>query len=121
MNLLGPPLEVLISAVTSVFGRAVCFLLTCSVGSGAGVLIAHWIDDWPIDEWAVADVGRAMLIIPTAFRSFFAHWGIVVYPLCLLTAFVFIRFELSFKWLVVPFLLLSWESAALTSIHTWIR
>lgn len=83
-------------------------------------MIAHWLNDWPFDEWTVSDVGRAMLMIPTALVSLFGHWGIVVYPLCLLMAFVFIRFELPFKWLVVPFLLMAWESAAVTAIHTWL-
>lgn len=112
MDLLGPPLEVIISAATSVFGRAVCFLLTCSVGNGVGVLIAHWLHDRPIDARTWTDVGHAMLMIPTAILSLFAHWGIIVYPLCLLMAFVFIRFELPFKWLILPFLLMAWESAA---------
>jgi hypothetical protein len=45
MNPLAPPLEVIVSAATTVLVRVVCFLLTCSLGCGLGFVIGHW-DEW---------------------------------------------------------------------------
>jgi hypothetical protein len=114
MNLLGPPLEVIISAGTSVFGRATCFLLTCSFGCALGFVFGHW-GEWN-QGWYFSALAYSLLIFPTAMTSTFVHWGFVIYPLCILMAFVFIRFELAFKWLVVPLALIAWDSAALRMI-----
>lgn len=115
MNLLAPPLEIVSKAATSVFGRAVCFLLMCSFGRGAGFMFAylwyylfHYIGEMKprSDDWFFSGLWDAMLIVPTTPSSLPDGWELVSYAVCILIAFVFIRFELAFKWLLLPFSLM---------------
>lgn len=104
------PLEVFHSAARSVLGRITCFCLACSLGGGTGYVV----NDWPISgsEW-FKGFFLALAVVPSAFVSLLTSYGLIVFPLCLLFAFLFIRLELSFWWLLVPFALVAWQSAAL--------
>lgn len=58
----------------------------------------------------------ALSVIPLALMSFLLFSpGMFVFPLCLVFAFLFIRLELSFWWLLVPFVLVAWQTAVLTT------
>lgn len=120
MNLLAPPLEIMGRTARTVFGRAVCFLLTCSIGRGVGFVLeylwyhlVHYLGEMKprSDNWFFSGLWDAMLVVPTH-PGLPAIWELAIYAVCILMAFVFIRFELAFQWLLIPFCLMLSGSVA---------
>ncbi|MFO1483933.1 MAG: hypothetical protein U1F71_11290 [Verrucomicrobiaceae bacterium] len=105
------PLEAFQAAARTVLGRIISFCVACSLGGVAGCIIDNW--NYLGADWFGHELLSAMAVVPTAFNSIFTSYGLVVFPLCLLFAFVFIRLNLSFGWLFVPFVLVTWQTAAL--------
>lgn len=54
-----------------------------------------------------------MSLVPGAVISLIHNWGLIVYPLCLLMTFAYVRLELSPGWLLIPWGLVAWDVAAL--------
>lgn len=50
-----------------------------------------------------------MSVVPVAVISLLYNWGLIVYPLCLLVSFAYVRMELSPWWLLIPFGLVVWD------------
>ncbi|MDP1587049.1 MAG: hypothetical protein Q8M07_04870 [Prosthecobacter sp.] len=105
------PLEAFQSAACSVLGRITSFCLACSLGGGTGYVVDHWSTRG--SEWFIEGFLLALAVVPAAFVSFLTSYGLIVFPFCLLFAFAFIRFELSFWCLLIPFTLVAWQTAAL--------
>ncbi|HEY1083598.1 MAG TPA: hypothetical protein VGE29_15160 [Prosthecobacter sp.] len=111
MNLLGSPAEVILSAAQTVLGRACCFFLACHVGVVMGALPYLASEGHVLDFLGL--LVRPWLAFSVALASLFLGWGMLVYPLSLAIAIFFIRLELSFKWLLVPVLLIAGDTAML--------
>ncbi|MEQ1748874.1 MAG: hypothetical protein ABL974_05595 [Prosthecobacter sp.] len=115
MNLLAPPSELIGQVTQSALGRGVCFLIACSLGRGAGYVVAH---GWNMligmrelfEDPFFSDLGWALLIVPS--RDLPSAWEIGAYVLCAPLIFVFVRFELALKWLLAPFLIMATASFA---------
>lgn len=50
-----------------------------------------------------------MSVVPLAVMSLLYNWGLIVYPLCLLATFAYVRLELSPRYLLIPFGLVAWD------------
>ncbi|MES2506278.1 MAG: hypothetical protein V4599_06215 [Verrucomicrobiota bacterium] len=59
----------------------------------------------------VALLLRPWIIVAVAFISLFSATGLLVYPLCISFTIYFVREELSFKWLLVPMVLIALDTA----------
>lgn len=112
MNSLSSPMEAILSAAQTVLGRAFLFAATCSAAATLGVVInaRHSLDA----EWLPGLLLKAAVVAPVAFVSLFIGWGLLVYPFCLALAIAFIRLELSFKWLLLPAILITADTALLS-------
>lgn len=51
-----------------------------------------------------------MSMVPLAIFSVLISYGAFIFPACLLVGFLFIRYELSFWWLLTPFTLVAWQT-----------
>ena len=96
------PLEALQSAARTVFGRMLCFALACCLGGACGYILDYAFQPTPPDSFTKGFLFCAT-VVPMAFVSFLASYGLIVFPLCLVFAFVFIRCELGIRWLIIPF------------------
>lgn len=102
------PLEVFQSAARSVLGRAFCFFVACSLGGGAGNLVYQL--SLGATSFPSSDMLLAMSVVPLAILSVLASYGAFIFPACLLVGFLFIRYDLSFWWLLTPFTLVAWQT-----------
>lgn len=112
MTIPSSPLEAFQSAARTVLGRMIGFCVACSLGGGTGYIATQWShmgEDW------VFELLMALGVIPLALASFLISYGLIVFPLCLIFAFLFVRLELSFWWLLVPFALVAWQTSMLTT------
>ena len=123
MKTLSSPTEAFVAAAQTVLGRATAFALSCSLGglTGAGldrvfyrIHEGHW--SW---QYFAYDLLISALVVPLALASLLASYGIVFYLLCLLTGWAFIRMELSFYWLLVPFALVAIDRMTIPGSHLW--
>lgn len=104
-------MEAILSAAQTVLGRVCCFFLACHVGVVMGALPYLASEGHVLDLLGL--LVRPGLTVSVALASLFLGWGMLVYPLSLAVAIAFIRLELSFKWLLVPVLLIAGDTAML--------
>ncbi len=109
MNFLATPAELIGQLAQNALGRAVCFLIACSVGRGFGCVLAHgWNVLIGMRKLFVAsffaELGGAMLIVPMQMIP--QTWELCAYALCVPLIFSFMRFELALRWLLVPFFIM---------------
>lgn len=104
-------MEAILSAAQTVLGRACCFFLACHIGVVMGAL-PHFASEGQVLD-SLGLLIRPWLAFSVALASLFLGWGMLVYPLSLAMAIFFIRLELSFKWLLVPVLLIAADTAML--------
>lgn len=109
MNLLGSPTEVILSAAQTVLGRLVCCYGACWLGMLIPAIPQAIHEGSP--DMLLAVLLKPWIIIPVAFLSLFSATGVLVYPLCIAFTIYFVREELSFKWLLVPMVLIALDTA----------
>jgi hypothetical protein len=102
------PWEALQSALQTLLGRTISFFLACSLGGGSGYVLCEWIRGEGI--FSTKEVLLAMAVMPLGLLSLLTSYGLIVFPACLLIGFLFIRYELSFAWLLLPFSLIAWQT-----------
>ena len=54
-----------------------------------------------------------MSVVPLAVMSLLYNWGLIIYPLCLLVTFAYVRLELSPWCLLIPFGLVTYDVVTL--------
>lgn len=109
MNLLGSPTEVILSAAQTVFGRLFCCYEACLLGMAIPAIPKAILEGSP--DMLVAILLQPGLIVAVAFISLFSATGLLTYPLCIAFTIYFVREELSFRWLLVPMLLIALDTA----------
>lgn len=87
-----------------------CFLI-CSLGAAVGYGIDLVSDG--AERFDFKMLLMLMSVVPVAVISLLYNWGMIVYPLCLLVSFAYVRMELSPWWLLIPFGLVSWDVSIL--------
>lgn len=110
------PMEAIQEAARTVVGRMACVCAACSTGAAVGFLLDYLTQQEPTSFWK--GFLLTITIVPMAFVSFLTSYGLIVFPLCLFFAFVFIRFELPLRWLFVPFVLVAWQARVL-EVAAW--
>lgn len=110
------PLEAFQSAARTVFGRMACFCISCSLGGAIGYLL-DYSRQTETGPFCMGFLFTAS-VVPLALVSFLGSYGLIVFPVCLLFAFAFIRLELPLRWLAVPFVLVVWQ-AWILEVASW--
>lgn len=62
---------------------------------------------------ALTGFGYGLTIVPFAMLSIFVNWGLFVYPACIVFGIFFIRLDISFRWLLLPFGLVALDTATI--------
>lgn len=101
MNASWSPLDTFREASQTLLGRLASCFLACSLGAAVG----YGLDLAPdgFDRFDFMTLLVLMLVVPSAVMSLLYGWGLIVYPLCLLTTFAYVRLELSPWYLLIPF------------------
>jgi uncharacterized membrane protein len=111
MNSSWSPLQVFLESAQTTVGRLISCLLACSLGAAVGYgfyLAMHGDESFDFKVLLLL-----ISVVPVAVISLISNWGIIVYPLCLLVSFAYVRMELSPWWLLIPFGLVVWDVATL--------
>lgn len=90
-------------------GRLASCFLTGSVGAAIGYGIDLATNG--AERFDVKMLLMLMSLVPVAVISLIYNWGLIVYPLCLLVSFAYMRMELSPRWLLIPLVLVAWDVA----------
>lgn len=116
MHLPSGPLDTFLNAAGTLWGRLLCFVAVCFIGGAVGYVAHIWhllfIGEHHV-EWSWGSFFLACSVLPAAFWSLLTSWGLITFPVCLIFAFVFARFELPFVTLVFPLVLVAWQIAIL--------
>ena len=121
MNWLASPLGILRQLAQDGLGRCVLFWLACGLGRTASVILSH---AWEVmigrsrlfeDDFSV-HLGSAMFVVPLHMIP--EPWEIFAFTLCAPLLYACIRFEMSLRWLMVPFFI--WLSAPWFKGFLWV-
>jgi hypothetical protein len=111
MNASWSPLDTFRDATQTLLGRLLSSFLACSLGAAVGYGIDFAADGF--EGFDFMTLLMLMSVVPLAIMSLLYNWGLIVYPLCLLVSFAYVRMELSPWWLLIPFGLVAWDVASL--------
>jgi uncharacterized membrane protein len=111
MNASWSPLDTFREASQTLLGRLASCFLACSLGAAVGYgidLLAEGFDGFDFRMLLML-----MSVVPLAVMSLLYNWGLIIYPLCLLVTFAYVRLELSPWYLLIPFGLVTYDVATL--------
>lgn len=121
MNWMASPLGILRQLAQDGLGRCVLFWLACGLGRTASVILSH---GWKVmigrsrlfEDDVSVHLASAMFVVPLHMIP--EPWEIFAFTLCAPLLYACIRFEMSLRWLMVPFFI--WLSAPWFKGFLWV-